>query len=216
MFFGTDPSPDNSELVITPVVETSYDPGMLEYNTIYYWRIDSQNERGTVRGNVWQFTTASRPRPKPEKAATPTPAHEATEVPIRNTSLGWAAVSTATSYLVYFGTVASPGSDERQGWQSGTTFDPPDLLEYETRYCWRIDTRNEGGITTGDVWCFTTEGPDRVSAWSPRGAVPGEFANMVRALQCCEAKAGGVPLPFRASVGSARNRWRSVCRADIL
>ena len=171
VFFGTDPSPDNSELFITPVVATTFDPGMLEYSTIYYWRVDSQNERGTVRGDVWQFTTASRPRPKPEKAATPTPAHEETAVPIRNTRLGWAADPRATSYLVYFGTVASPGSDERQGgWQSGTTFDPPNLLEYDTRYCWRVDTKNEGGITIGDVWCFTTEAAPVEKVTNPQPA----------------------------------------------
>ena len=170
VFFGTDPSPDNSELFITPIVKTTFNPGMLEYNTIYYWRVDSQNERGTVRGDVWQFTTASRPRPKPDKAAVPTPAHEATAVPVRNTSLEWEADPRATSYLVYFGTTASPGDEERQGEQSGTTFDPPNLLEYETRYCWRIDTKNEGGITIGDVWCFTTEAAPVAKVTNPQPA----------------------------------------------
>ena len=201
VFFGTDPSPDNSELVITPVVETSFDPGPLEYNTIYYWRVDSQNERGTVRGDVWQFTTASRPRPKPEKAATPTPAHEATEVPIRNTRLGWATVPDATSYLVYFGTTASPGSDERQGEQSVTTFDPPNLLEYETRYCWRIDTRNEGGITTGDVWCFTTEGPPVPKVTSP---LPADQAVNIDVFQDLEWTAASGATSYIVYLGTSQ------------
>lgn len=177
VFFGTDPSPDRSELIDDRVEGTTFDPGPLKYNTIYYWRVDSQNERGTVRGDVWQFTTASR---KPEKATTPTPTHEATEVS-RNTSLGWAPVPTATSYLVYFGTAVSPGSDERQGEQSGNTFDPPNL-KYDTRYCWRIDAKNDGGITIGDVWCFTTEAPPVPKVTNPRPADEAVNVNVLEDL----------------------------------
>ena len=169
VYFGTDSTPDRTELLDDRVDGTTFDPGPLDYNTIYYWRVDSQNEGGTVRGDVWKFTTVSRPLPKPEKAATPTPAHEATEVS-RNTSLRWAATFSATSYLVYFGTVASPGHDEWQGEQSGTTFDPPNLLEYDTRYCWRVDTKNDDGTTTGDVWCFTTEVEPAPKVTNPRPA----------------------------------------------
>ena len=38
----------------------SYDPGQLEWNTTYYWRIDEIEDGGTIqRGNVWSFTTAN-------------------------------------------------------------------------------------------------------------------------------------------------------------
>lgn len=36
---------------------TSYDPGTLQGNTTYYWRIDTENESGTTEGQVWSFTT---------------------------------------------------------------------------------------------------------------------------------------------------------------
>lgn len=37
-----------------------YDPpGNLEFNTIYYWRIDEVNEPNVVKGFVWSFTTAN-------------------------------------------------------------------------------------------------------------------------------------------------------------
>jgi len=36
-----------------------YDPGTLEWNTTYYWRIDEVNDSGTIHaGRVWRFTTA--------------------------------------------------------------------------------------------------------------------------------------------------------------
>jgi hypothetical protein len=37
----------------------SYDPGKLEWNTAYYWRIDEVEDDGTIhKGNLWSFTTA--------------------------------------------------------------------------------------------------------------------------------------------------------------
>ena len=42
--------------------DESYDPGLLEWNTPYYWRIDevnSPNPSSPWKGNVWFFTTAN-------------------------------------------------------------------------------------------------------------------------------------------------------------
>ncbi len=36
---------------------TTFDPGPLEPNTTYYWRIDEVNDAGTTTGTVWSFTT---------------------------------------------------------------------------------------------------------------------------------------------------------------
>ncbi len=38
----------------------SYDPGQLEWDTTYYWRIDEIENDGTIqKGNLWSFTTAN-------------------------------------------------------------------------------------------------------------------------------------------------------------
>lgn len=42
---------------------TSFYPGPLQENTIYYWRIDEVNLSGTTTGNLWRFTTGSSPLP---------------------------------------------------------------------------------------------------------------------------------------------------------
>jgi hypothetical protein len=53
VYFGTtDPPPS-----IQNQTETIYDPGTLEYETTYYWRIDEVGPGGTVTGNVWSFIT---------------------------------------------------------------------------------------------------------------------------------------------------------------
>ncbi|MDT8301293.1 MAG: PA14 domain-containing protein [Sedimentisphaerales bacterium] len=38
----------------------SYDPGPLEWDTTYYWRVDEVEDGGTIQtGNLWSFTTAN-------------------------------------------------------------------------------------------------------------------------------------------------------------
>ncbi|MHC4738395.1 MAG: LamG-like jellyroll fold domain-containing protein, partial [Planctomycetota bacterium] len=41
--------------------ETTYDPGTMDYDTTYYWRIDELNAAGTTTGAVWSFTTIAAP-----------------------------------------------------------------------------------------------------------------------------------------------------------
>ena len=166
VYFGTDPTPDGDELV-GEEADTSFDPGELEYDTIYYWRVDSKNDIGTFTGDVWRFRTKPIPIPKPVKAASPVPAHDATEVS-RTTTLRWSAAPGATSYAVYFGTAPAPGSNELQGEQTGTSLKPDTALLYETTYYWRVDSKNVDGTTTGDVWSFTTVTKPAPKATNPQ------------------------------------------------
>ena len=163
VYFGTDSTPDSSELK-GDQAETTFDPGKLEYDTIYYWQVDSKNKVGTITGDVWRFRTEAIPIPKPEKATSPEPAHDATEVSL-DTTLEWSAAPRATSYDVYFG-ASSPG--ELQGEQTGTTLKPDTALKYDTTYYWRVNTKNAGGTTTGDVWSFTTKAEPAQKATNPK------------------------------------------------
>lgn len=70
---GGDPDPDDSVLYdvyfgtnTTPVVvsqnqsENTYDPGVLNYDTTYYWRIVSwDTSNASTEGDLWMFTTQS-------------------------------------------------------------------------------------------------------------------------------------------------------------
>ncbi len=40
-------------------VAITYSPGVLNSNTVYYWRIDEKNVIGTTTGDVWSFTTVA-------------------------------------------------------------------------------------------------------------------------------------------------------------
>lgn len=131
---------------------TSFDPGLLDYATTYYWRIDEINDDGTTRGDTWSFTTESEPPALPGQASTPAPADGTTNIGLA-TQLTWSAGSLATSHDVYFGTTAAP---PMQGNQPGTSFDPGPL-NYGTTYYWKVDEVNGDGTTSGVTWSFSTE-----------------------------------------------------------
>jgi lysophospholipase L1-like esterase len=55
VYLGTDPAPS----FVTNQVGTTYDPGELQPETTYYWRINEITPAHTVTGQVWRFTTGS-------------------------------------------------------------------------------------------------------------------------------------------------------------
>ncbi len=66
VYFGTDADAVKNANISSPEYKgsrnldsESYDPGKLEWNTTYYWRIDEVEDGGTIqKGNLWSFTTA--------------------------------------------------------------------------------------------------------------------------------------------------------------
>ena len=57
VYFGTNAG--NLPLVSDQQAGTTYDPGLLQLDTTYYWAIDEHNSLGGITyGNVWSFTTA--------------------------------------------------------------------------------------------------------------------------------------------------------------
>ncbi|MFC1763486.1 CARDB domain-containing protein [Planctomycetota bacterium] len=60
IYFGTDSTPDSGESKGNQSGRT-YNPGTLQYNTTYYWRIDAKNAQGTTTGAIWNFTTKQAP-----------------------------------------------------------------------------------------------------------------------------------------------------------
>jgi hypothetical protein len=60
VYFGNDSTPDSGELRGNQT-NTQFRPGRLGPNTTYYWRVDAKNQSGTTTGDVWSFTTGSKP-----------------------------------------------------------------------------------------------------------------------------------------------------------
>jgi hypothetical protein len=142
---------------------------------------------------------------RPGQVANVAPANNATRVVSNGAGgngvvLSWNAASLATSYRVFLGT--GSGALTQVGTATGTSFTTA-ALEPATRYRWRVDAVNAGGVTAGIEWAFTTEfGPlacgadftgdcvsdlvwwnatnGQVEAW--RGLGDGRFASSVVAL----------------------------------
>jgi len=65
VYFGTDKDAVNNATTASPEYKgnrakgaESYEPGKLDWNSTYYWRVDAVYSTGAVKGLVWSFTTA--------------------------------------------------------------------------------------------------------------------------------------------------------------
>ena len=187
VYFGDDPTPDSGEKKPNQTTLT-FNPGTLQNNKLYYWKIVARNDEagsgGTAESPVWVFRTQAAGPPLPPKPMTPVPANGATNRPI-DQLLGWTDGGNTGSYDVYLGTDATlDGNDLKFSFLPATAYNPG-ILEQGTTYYWRVDARNENGVTAGDVWSFTTV---------PPGAPPAKVVTDIP-LQGI----GGVPLTTNVS-----------------
>lgn len=56
VYFGQDL---NNLSQVTTQTNNVFDPGMLQPNRTYYWRVDAVTTSGVIEGTLWQFTTGS-------------------------------------------------------------------------------------------------------------------------------------------------------------
>lgn len=125
----------------------------------WYYRVKAVDANGIVSGACDEaFCLRCAPEP-PAKATNPSPAMDADGVHTDLSDaavvgkLSWTPDEGAESHDVYFGT--APDALVFKANVTGSSFDPGELLA-NTDYYWRIDSKNEAGSTTGDVWHFKT------------------------------------------------------------
>jgi hypothetical protein len=137
---------------------TTYNPGTLEMEKVYYWRVDEFDASATYKGEVWSFST-------PGATGSLKPVNGATGVKM-TTTLIWTPGNSATSHDVYFGMDkeavrnATKSSPEYKGNKPlGSESLNPGKLDWNTTYYWRVDginSLNSKSPWTGNVWSFTT------------------------------------------------------------
>jgi len=133
----------------------SFNPGPLESEKVYYWRVDEFDGIETYKGDVWAFTT-------PGAVGNSQPANGAVDVPMIAT-LNWTAAETAASHELYFGTDseavnnATAASPEYVGPRAlGAESYDPGGLDWQSSYAWRVDEVYPTGTVKGLIWSFTT------------------------------------------------------------
>jgi len=138
-----------------PQGTTTYNPGPLQDEKVYYWRVDEFDALATYKGDVWGFTT-------PGAAGSPQPSNRATGVQM-TAHLRWTPATTAVSHDVYFGTDkdavknATSASPEYKGnMATGSESYDPGKLAWYSDYYWRVDAVYDAGPVKGLVWSFTT------------------------------------------------------------
>ncbi len=96
------------------------------------------------------------------RAHCPSPVCGAADVPL-DVNLCWRPGLKADKHDVYFGTDCAavrdandPNIPPGRGRQDSNCYDPPNPLEFDTIYWWRIDEVNDSTIWRGDVWSFKT------------------------------------------------------------
>jgi hypothetical protein len=171
VYFGTSPDLTAADLVKdhqSPMLKMYYAMQALTPGQTYYWRVDEIDSTGKVYpGDVWSFSVP------PLIAFNPTPIDGDKWID-PNVDLSWIPGQGASKHNLYFGAdqakVAARDASVSKGTLSNImTFDPG-TLALKTTYYWVVDELVGTTTRAGDVWSFTTVGPN------PGGA-KGEYFN---------------------------------------
>jgi hypothetical protein len=89
----------------------------------------------------------------PSKATTPAPTDAASNILLGLGVMTWADGGDTDTFDVWFG--PSGNMAKVSSAQAGLSYSIGYSLNYNTTYQWRIDSTNENGTTTGDVWSYS-------------------------------------------------------------
>jgi intein/homing endonuclease len=202
MWFGGDPSPTDTvtytvyfSTFYPPLYKAAfnkpgsdqritYDPGTMDYDTTYYWKIIATDTNGDIaEGPIWHFTTRIN---DPYTPNTPDPANGAIDVdPFKTTQLSWYGgdpdPGDVVTYEIYFGTNPSPlhiADKKCPGDQPNPiTYNLTIMMQYGTTYYWQIKaTDKDGNSSVSPIWSFTTE----YDPYMPNSPDPANGTNNVK------------------------------------
>jgi hypothetical protein len=142
-------------------------PGVLEYETTYYWRIVGHNAAGASTSTVFSFTTGALPQPPYE----PNALHpwdsaigvRIDSVPTLQWGFSYDAGHPADRSDLYFSANSNlvssldPAVRAVANGPADGNYTPPASLIPGQIYYWRVVGHNTTGSSTGSVWSFTAE-----------------------------------------------------------
>ncbi len=171
VYLGTSSPPPLFLSISRSAVEdvVSWDPGVLLYDSDYYWQIvASDNDGLTSSGPIWHFSTREE-NVAPYYPVPSAPVDGGSSVAITS-DLFWMqgdpnSETDLVSYDIFFGTSSNPpfvmSLGPYLGRQETLVFEL-DVLDYDTTYYWKVVAEDDSGlITVGSIWSFTT------GVWDP-------------------------------------------------
>ena len=153
IYFGDNTSASKK---ISDQTGTSYKPGTLTANKVYYWKVVAKDGKGgETSGDWWSFTTI-KPNSAPNKPAISSPLNGAISISV-NPKISWTCSDPdkdALKYDIYFGTSTSAATLASN--LSATSYQLSNLTKNK-KYYWRIIAKDgRGGETSSDWWYFTS------------------------------------------------------------
>ena len=156
VYFGTNIS--SLPMVSNNQSATTYDPGIMNYNTTYYWKVIAwDNQSAFNESPLWEFTTEEEQNHPPYQPSNPYPTNGSTGVRL-DEHLSWTGGDPdgdPVTYDVYFGTNSSSLPMVSNN-QSDTVY-VPGILNDNTTYYWQIVAwDNQSAFNESPLWEFTT------------------------------------------------------------
>lgn len=184
IYFGSTPSPS---LVATGFENSSYSiPAPLEYDTVYYWKVEGNDGIDVSQTAVHSFTTETNIAPLINELS---PSDNATAVSI-NSVISWDCSDPngdTIIYDLYFGTAPEPSIIATDIVESIYSFQYP--LDYQTTYYWKLIAKDSAGkITESAIYSFTTETslPPIINSISPSDSATAVSINSKLSWNCTD------------------------------
>ena len=128
-----------SDIYLGSIEANSFDPGMLEYDTTYYWRVDSINEPDMWQGEVWKFSTdindTNSPSPDPTEWLV-----EPNAIDSFSITMSAVTATDISGVEYYFDCMTVGGHDS--GWQDSEVYVDSGLSS-GTEYTYRVKARDK-------------------------------------------------------------------------
>ena len=169
IYFGATASP---ELIFSNLSNRTFDQGLMEANSEYFWQIAVFDGEMEVFSPVWKFTTGSQVENHPPLPPHhPMPSDEAVDISIA-TGLCWQAADSegdTLSFDVYLSLDPDPGSENPIAENLLHPDFYPELLEYETTYYWQVIADDGEFRVASEVWSFETRIAGTLWRYIPAG-----------------------------------------------